>query len=414
MGNKLNKVWKKPVEDTFGKKFFILLFAIIGFLTTIKLAFIYYNANFNPYALPSFCTLNSFIDCDGVAQTKESIFLGVPLAYWGMFLYIFMIFLLFVEQLKAIKFLKFLEVFKNPLAYISTLGFISFGVSIILACVSIFEIKKLCILCLFTYILNLLIAIIATDFKAGFLSSFKLSIKDFIAALKIKKYLISFILLALLGSGMLTYTTLTYCFAPQIKRYNEMKEYQKMENNNPYKVEGNLLGDRNGKLIVYIYTDYRCPICKIDNVILHRAVTELEGFQIIHKNLPLDNTCNKNVPQPFHVGSCMLSRYALAAEKQGHFWDFNSSIFEKQPQDEKAVLDLAKSIGLNTEELKADANSPATIKIIKQDIDQATKLGINGTPTMVINGKLYIGIKPYYELRDILLKAGANERKRKN
>ena len=113
------------------KKIFIATVAIIGFLTTIKLAMIYYNANFNPYALSSFCSVNDFIDCDGIAKTTESQFFGVPLAYWGMFLYLFMLFMLCVEKLKNIRFLKFLEVFKNPLDYIASLGLISFIISIL-------------------------------------------------------------------------------------------------------------------------------------------------------------------------------------------------------------------------------------------------------------------------------------------
>ena len=70
------------------KKIFTALIAIIGLVTTIKLALIYYDANFNNYALPSFCSVNEFIDCDGIAKTTESQFLGVPLAYWGMFFYL--------------------------------------------------------------------------------------------------------------------------------------------------------------------------------------------------------------------------------------------------------------------------------------------------------------------------------------
>ena len=73
------------------RKIFILIIAFVGFLTTIKLAMIYYDANFNLYALPSFCSVNDFIDCDGIAKTTESQFLGVPLAYWGMFFYLFVI-----------------------------------------------------------------------------------------------------------------------------------------------------------------------------------------------------------------------------------------------------------------------------------------------------------------------------------
>ena len=141
------------------KKIVILILTFIGFVTTIKQAIINYNANFNPYALPSFCSISNFIDCDGIAKTTESQFFGIPLAYWGLFLYSFIIMLLFAKKLKDFKLLRFLEVFKNPLDYIAALGLISFTISMILLCVSLFEIHKLCVLCAFTYILILLIAL---------------------------------------------------------------------------------------------------------------------------------------------------------------------------------------------------------------------------------------------------------------
>ncbi len=402
---------KREINKELMKKIFIVFIAMIGFLTTIKLAIIYYESNFDPYALPSFCSVSEFIDCDGVAQTTHSQFFGIPLAYWGMFLYMFIIFLVFVDKLKNIKLFKFLEVFKNPLAYISALGFISFALSMVLAGISIFELKKICVLCVLTYFLNLLIAVVATDFKAGILNSFKLSIRDFIDALKVKQYLISFVIIALAGSGVLAYTTLSYCFTPQVKTINEFKKYEKMQTDNPFKVNGNILGDKNGKLIVYIYTDYRCPICRTYNVITHRAALELSGFKMVHKNLPLDMECNKHLGSPFHVGSCMLAKYSIAAENQGRLWDLNSEFFEKEPKTEDDVLDLAKSMGFNIIKLKADANSQKTSERLQQDIENAVGLKIDGTPTLVVNGKIYSGIKPYYELKDILIKAGAVERK---
>lgn len=401
----------QEIDKVLMKKIFIIFIAIVGFLTTVKLAIIYYESNFDPYALPSFCSVSEFIDCDGVAQTTHSQFFGIPLAFWGMFLYVFIIFLVFVDKLKKIKFLSFLEVFKNPLAYISALGIISFLISMILAGVSIFELKKICILCVLTYFLNLLIALVAIDYKAGVIESFKLSVIDFIDALKIKKYLISFVVLALSGSGILAYTALSNCFTPQVKTINEFKKYQKMETSNPFKASGNILGDKEGKLTVYIYTDYRCPICRTYNVITHRAAQELGDFKIIHKNLPLDMDCNKHLGSPFHDGSCMLAKYSIAAENQGHFWDLNSELFEKQPKTEEEVLALAKVMGFNTIKLREDANSPQTNERLQEDIESAVDLRIDGTPTLVIDGKIYSGIKPYYELKDILIKAGAVEKK---
>lgn len=392
------------------KKIFLVFFMVIGFLLTIKLAVIYYDSNFNPYALPSFCSINQFVDCDGVAQTIHSQFFGIPLAYWGMFLYLFMLFMVFVDKIKQIKFLGFLKVFKNPISYISALGFISFFISMILAGISIWEIKKVCILCFCTYFINLIIAIIASDFSVGIFESFKTSTKDFIDALKIKKYLIAFIVLVIAAFGLLIYTTKSYVFTPQVKRYEALVKYSKMKEN-PFKVSGNILGDKDAKLVVYIYTDYRCPICKTYNVITHRAAQEIGGFKMVHKNLPLDMECNKYLTKPFHEGSCMLAKYAIAAENQDRFWELNSEFFDKEPKTEEDVLKLAKSMGFDTIKLRKDANSAETKQRLLKDIDDSVALKIDGTPTIVINGKVYTGIKPYYELKDILINAGAFDRK---
>ena len=327
----------------FKKKIAILLLVLIGIVTTIKLAIIYYEANFNPYALPSFCSINEFIDCDGIAKTTESQFLGIPLAYWGLFLYSFILLLLFVDKLKNIKFLKFLEVFKNPLDYIASLGVISFTISMMLLCISLFDIQKLCILCAATYTLNLIIGIVATDFKnGGFVKSFKQSFIDFFDAVKQKKYLISFIVVMLLASAGLAYTRITYKFAPQVKRAAEFSEFVKAKHNK-YKVSGNILGDEDAKVTMYVYSDYQCPMCRAHNIMIHKLVKDLKGVKIVHKNLPLDMECNVYLTQPFHEGSCMEARYALAAEKQGKLWDMNNELFDKNQKQKLKLLQLPQT-----------------------------------------------------------------------
>ena len=151
------------------KNIMIIMLVLIGFIIALDLAYIYYEANFNQYALPSFCSVSDFVDCDGVARTTESQFFGVPLAYWGMFLYSFILMLLGVDKLKNIPGLKFLEVFKNKFHYIASLGLISFIISMILLCVSLFGIHKLCVMCALTYVIDLCIGLVAvTDLEGGF------------------------------------------------------------------------------------------------------------------------------------------------------------------------------------------------------------------------------------------------------
>jgi protein-disulfide isomerase len=105
-----------------------------------------------------------------------------------------------------------------------------------------------------------------------------------------------------------------------------------------------------------------------------------------------------------------MAKYAIAAEKQDRMWDMNSEIFEKQPKTEDEALKMAKSMGFDTIKLREDANSFETNEILSNDIEKSATLGILGTPTIIINGKIITGIKPYYELKELLIKAGAVEK----
>ena len=383
------------------KKLGIGLLALIGVITTIKLAIIYYDSNFNPYALSSFCSINDIIDCDSAAKSTTSQFLGVPLAYWGMSFYLFVLMLLIVDYLKKIKWLKFLSVFKNPMQYISALGLISFFVSVFLAFKSVFILHKICILCFFTYILNTFIAIISTDFvNGGFISSIKISFKDFISG--VKQYTVSFLVVLLIGVGFLTYTTLANPFTPQVKKYNSIKSYLKMTTN-PYSISGNYLGNPNASMKVELFSDFSCPMCFAYSIMLHKAVKESDNNIYIESyNLPLDRECNKYLRKQVHKGACRFAKYAVAAKNQGKYWDMSTLIFEHHPKNDNEAINLAKKLGLDVEKFKNDINSKDTIQDISEDIDYAVSQGVIATPAIIVNGKRYVGIKPYYELKKLL------------
>ena len=378
------------------------LIAFMGFITTIKLAIIYYESNYNPYALSSFCSINDLVDCDGVAKTTASQFLGIPLAYWGMFFYLFVLMLLFVDKLKNIKFLNFLSVFKRPMSYISALGLISFAVSVYLAFDSVFILHKICILCFFTYILNTLIALIATDFEnGGFIKSVKDSFVDFIAG--VKEYTLHFIIALLVGITFLTYTTMANPFTPQVKKLKSIKTFLKMEVN-PYAVSGNNLGNPDAPIRVQLYSDFACPMCFAYNIMIHKAVKELGNVYIEPHNLPLDRECNKYLRKQVHKNGCRYAKYAVAAKNQGKYWDMSTLLFEHHPKNDEEAVQLAKKIGLNIDKFKQDIQSKETMKKITDDIDYAVSQGVVATPTIVIDGERYLGIKPYYELKELIQK----------
>lgn len=391
------------------KKLTVQILAFAGLLLSIKLACIYYVANYEKYALSSFCSINEFVDCDGAARSTVSQFWGIPLAYWGIFFYITVLFLTVVDRFKKFRFLKFLEVFKNSMSYISMLGTLAFTCSMVLAGLSIFKIHKLCILCFITYFIDLFIAIVASSgsFK-NLVSSFKTTVIDFIAGAK--QYTKTFIVLLILATSFLVYSGTTYSFVPHIKQQKAIMKYRNMKFN-PYRVKGNTLGAEDGNVVIELYSDYVCPICYIENIMLHEAVKDFSNIKIIHHNLPFDKECNPYISINMHPNACFMAKGAIAAGKQGNYWEMSSLLYENQPTNINAMLKLAEQLGFNKDKFVKDLEADTTSKEIEKELVQANKLEIDSTPTIYINGDKIVGVKPYYELKDLLIEHGAKPRK---
>lgn len=397
------------------RRIWILVLLVLGFIATIDLAHVYINSNFLEEAKPSFCAINEFVDCDAVAATPESQMFGVPNALWGMLLYIFILMLMYVKKLSQYKFLKFLEVFKNPNAYIASLGIISFVISMWLLFVSLFLIKKLCIVCCITYVINLGIALLAMDYssKFGWLKIFKTSFMDFVSALKNKAYLIAFIVVMLCTAGVLTYTTKTNVLAPHLNRIKDLQQYFKYneDHENPYAIKGNVLGDKNGTVKVEVFSDFRCPICPVYNIIIHKVVGELDNVEIIDRQYPLDTECNKYLSQQMHPNACLLAKYAIAAKKQGNYWGLASEFFAKKPVIDFDIWAAALNQGLDLEKLKKDIQAPDVTKELQDDINRGVSIRLRGTPAISINGgEPEMGLLPDFKLKRKLIKAGAKEK----
>ena len=391
------------------KKLGIQLLGLLGLVLSIKLACIYYVANYEKYALSSFCSINEFIDCDGAARSTVSQFWGIPLAYWGIFFYVTVLFLTVVDKLKQIKFLKFLEVFKNPFAYISFLGTVAFACSMVLAYLSLHKINKLCILCVITYIIDLIIALHASSWNLKELvKSFQTTFVDFIAGAK--QYIKTFIVLVILAVSFLCYSGITYNFVPHVKKQKAILKYRDIKYN-PYRVKGNLLGNEKADVTIELYSDYVCPLCYINNIMLHQAAKEFSNIKVIHHNYPFDKECNPYITINMHPNACFMSKGAIAARNQGNYWEMSSLLYENQPKNMTDMLKLAEQLGFNKDKFVSDFNSRETSKEIEDELSKASSLLIDSTPTMYINGEQVVGVKPYYELREILIKHGAKHGK---
>lgn len=390
------------------KKLSIQVLAFIGLALSIELAIIYYNANYNKYYLSSFCSINDFIDCDGAARTILSQFWGIPLAYWGIFFYVTILFLTFADKLKNVKFLNFVKVFKNPYSYISTLGLIAFTCSMILACKSIFEIQKICILCFVTYFVDLIITLVASNCNIkNILAGIKTTVLDFIDGAK--NYPKTCVILILATVTFLTYSGTTYCFIPHVKRTMEIRKYKNIKYN-PYRVQGNILGNPNADVVIELYSDYVCPLCYVQNIMLHKAVKEYKNVRINHHNYPFDKECNPFISTNMHPNACFMAKAALAAKKQNNYWGMSSLLYENKPKTEADVIKLVEKLQINKDEFMKDFESREISSELNREILNSESLDINATPTMFVNGDKVVGVKPYKDLEKILIEHGAKKK----
>lgn len=143
------------------------------------------------------------------------------------------------------------------------------------------------------------------------------------------------------------------------------------------------------------YADFECPFCRIISPIMHRLVQGMSG------NVRL---CFKHFPVRGHERALPSSIAALAAARQGRFWQMHNALYGVAPRLEEAnLLAAARQAGVqDIDRWNRDRRDTALRQQIEADKVEGLRNGVSGTPTIFINGKEYLGQKNEVELRDRL------------
>ncbi len=97
----------------------------------------------------------------------------------------------------------------------------------------------------------------------------------------------------------------------------------------------------------------------------------------------------KHFPLSIHDYARKAAIAALAAGKQGKFWEFHEKLFANQNDLNDAKVEaIAGELSLDMEKFKKDLQDPAIASIIDRDMKDGLKANVQGTPTIFINGKL--------------------------
>jgi protein-disulfide isomerase len=109
--------------------------------------------------------------------------------------------------------------------------------------------------------------------------------------------------------------------------------------------------------------------------------------QVLEKNPDTVKIAFKNMPLRFHKFADPSARAALAAHKQGKFWEFHDKLFAVEKLSDEAINNVAVELQLDMAQFNKDMNSPEIRQMVNKDLLDAQKVGVTGTPTIFINGK---------------------------
>ena len=375
----------KPVETLPFPAYFwtVAGLALVGLTNAIYLSISHYRV-YADIGYESFCAISQAVNCDTVSQSPYSIFLGVPVPVWGVigFAFIFL-FLPFAYGKPSEKKRMW------PILFLILLGYSCY--SIILAAISTFIIHSYCIMCLVSFSVTFLmlyyIWLIRRRFDHNSLIDGMKRDMHFLLQRKGRAAGIFGLFVAVVFFTIALFPVY-WTFEPAAVTTSVPSGVT--ADGHPW------IGAPDAELVITEYADYLCFQCNKAHYYLRKMMARYPGkLKVIHRHFPMDHRVNPLVKVPVHAGSGALSLLAIYAQGQGKFWPMNDYLFGNARKMDKIDLkSLATEVGLDDKGLAGAFSDPKIRRQLTRDIIGGLKLGVNGTPTFIINGSVYSGQIP--------------------
>ena len=142
-------------------------------------------------------------------------------------------------------------------------------------------------------------------------------------------------------------------------------------------------GPLDAPVTIVEFSDFQCPFCKQTRGMISALREAFPGaIRLVYKHLP-------GTTHPEALGA---AKAAICAGEQGEFWAYHDLLFDNSRQLKQPNLqNYAKQLGLVVDDFDACVLSPSTIARIESDRLEAKRLGIDSTPSFVLNGQLLVG-----------------------
>jgi protein-disulfide isomerase len=143
-------------------------------------------------------------------------------------------------------------------------------------------------------------------------------------------------------------------------------------------------GDPRAKVTVIEFSDYECPFCSRYTrdtwPLLEKAYVKTGKVKYVFRNFPIP---------ALHKQAVKAHQAAHCAGEQSKYWEMHDLLFANTPKlGQSALIDYAGRAGLNVDLFQACLASGKHLAQIQQDMSEAKRAGVTGTPTF------FLGLTP--------------------
>ena len=351
----------EPIEDrvaprpTRGPLVVFALLCLAGLAVAGDLTFIHAKVH-ESQSYRSFCSISEAVNCDTVARSPWSVFLGLPVSVWGLFGYALM------GGLAAAG----LSARRRgwPTGLLVLLSLAAVCGSVALALVSELVLHAWCLLCMASWTVNLLL--LATALVAARrLGGVGTAIGADLGAVRRRPRVAALVLAVAAAAAAAVWAR--YPRAPAEPRTGPGGLPVGEVAGVPW------IGAAHPKLTVTLWNGHGCEECGAAHRRLRRALEE-------HRDeLRVSHRAGDSDP---------LERAASCAGEQGRFWEFEDALYRGEEEGAVDPRVVAVRVGLDPDRLLRCAGSPATARAVEADARRARELGLDGPPALEIDGRL--------------------------
>jgi protein-disulfide isomerase len=157
-----------------------------------------------------------------------------------------------------------------------------------------------------------------------------------------------------------------------------------------------ILGPENAPITLIEYSDYQCPFCKRwhDQVFSQLMADYPNQIRFVYRDFPL---------MSIHPGALPAAEAANCAAEQDAYYPYHEALFSNQyNMDNTGLLQYAADLGLDTDAFRACLNSQRYRQEVLADLQYGMSIGVQSTPTFIINGTFVIGAQPYDVFKQVI------------